>query len=676
MDNQIEMYDEVSKNFIDSSYDVNSNRAFPSVYDGLKPGQRCCLWEMYKKGYTSKKPHVKSAKVSGGVIADWWPHSDTAIYETFVRMAQPFTNNIPEVDFHGSYGNQVLGADSFASSRYTECRLSPITEEGMLAGIDEDSVDMILNFSEDQYMPSVLPSVLPTLLVNGAQGLGVSIANWWAPHNFKETAELISSYLSSGKYDDTNYFPDFPTGGVIINPKDELVKINETGKGKIVQQAKYVIQKNMILFTEFCYQTFIEPIVEEIKAGVTSGKIENIKSVDNKSDKHNLLLSIECDRDADMKIVLAQLFKNTSLQCQYNVNQIALVGKTPTKLTTKEVIDLYVAHNLECIRRQYTYRLNKANERIEVLQGLTRAIDHVEEVINIIRSAKDTKVARKALMEGFDLTERQADAVLAMKLSSLANYAVIDLQKELDDLTKKATKFAKVIESEKERKKVLSKRLDDLVKKYGDDRRTRIQEKQLSKTAASGDFRTWEIVLDRNSRKISKRQKEGGIHNSDFICFSSSLGRVYRASVADIPEDGVSDFNLFDMDVEEYINVVGNPGAQIVMLTSQGKIKRICLDEFAGNVRNKVGMDAIKLSVGNKVIWCGEIKPEHKSINVIDIGEYYSSFPIDEVPLQKKTSAGVTVGKPAFGEVYAIQLSNEEASGHRGGKFKKGHLLH
>lgn len=678
MNNQIEMYDEVSKNFIDSSYEVNSNRAFPSVYDGLKPGQRCCLWEMYKKRYTSDKPHVKSAKVSGGVIADWWPHSDTAIYETFVRMAQPFTNNIPEVDFHGSYGNQILGANSFASSRYTECRLSPMAEDGMLAGIDENAVDMVLNFSEDQYMPSVLPSVFPTLLVNGAQGLGVSIANWWVPHNFIETAQLIISYLSTGKYDDSNYFPDFPTGGTIINSKDELRKINSEGKGKVIQQAKYTVQKNIILFTEFCYQTFIEPIIEEIKVGISSNKIDGIKSVDNKSDKHNLLLSIECNKDADVRKVLAQLFKNTSLQCQYNINQIALVGKTPTKLSTKKVVELYIAHNLECIRRQYSYRLNKTNERIEVLQGLTKAIDRVDEVINTIRSAKDAKTAKKNLIDNFELTERQADAVLAIKLSSLANYAVMDLQKELDDLTKQAVKFSKVVDNEKERKKVLSKRLDELVKKYGDERRTLIQEKQLSKTVANGDFRKWEILLDEKTRTLSKRQvKEGGKHNSDCVVLSSDKGKVFRTMVSDIPENGITDFTLLDeLLIDEHINTVNSGGTQVVILTTGNKIKRLCLDEFEGNVRNKAGMSAIKLPLGDKVIWCGEIKPEHKSINVIDIGEYYSSFPVDEVPLQKKTSAGVTIGKPAFDEIYAIQLSNEEASGHRGGKFKKGHLLH
>lgn len=678
MSNQIDICDEVSQNFIDYAYEVNSQRSFPSVADGLKPGQRCCIWEMYKKGYTSRKPHVKSAKVSGGVIADYWPHGSTAIYETFVRMAQPFTNNIPEVDFHGSCGNQVLGADAFAADRYTECRLAPITEEGMLDGIEEDAVDMVLNFSEDMYMPIALPSIFPRLLVNGAQGLGVSIANWWIPHNFKETVNLIVSYLDTGTYDDSEYFPDFPTGGTIINPKSELRQINSTGKGKVVQQAKYRIEGSTIIFTEFCYQTYVEPIIEEIKDALVADKIEGIKSVDNKSDKDSLALCVECRKDADVRKVLAQLFKNTSLQCQYNVNQIALIGKTPTKLDTKGVVDAYIAHNLDCIRRRCRYRLNKANERIEVLQGLTEAIDNLDETISIIRSAQSPKDAKSALMSRFELSERQVDAILAIKLSSLANYAVLDLQKELDGLEKDALKLEKILNSEHLQKKMVIKKLKNLADKYGDERRTKIEERILNKTAASGDFRQWEILLDEKTRTLSKRQiKDGGKHNSDCVVLSSDKGKVFRVMVSDIPESGITDFTLLDeLLIDEHINTVNSGSTQIIMLTTGNKIKRLCLDEFEGNVRNKTGMSAIKLPLGDKVIWCGEIKPEHKSVNVIDIGEYYSSFPVDEVPLQKKTSAGVTIGKPAFDEVYAIQLSNEEASGHRGGKFKKGHLLH
>ena len=195
----IDVVQEVSQNFIDFSYDTNTNRAFPDARDGLKPGQRCILWEMYTKGYSSKKPHVKSAKVDGGVAANWWPHGIQAIYETFVHMSQPFTNNNPEIDFHGANGNVVLGSDAFAADRYTEVRLSKITEQGLLEGINKNAVDMMLNFSEDEEMPTVLPAIFPRLLVNGSQGIGVSVANVWTLHNFQETANLLVNYLKTSQ---------------------------------------------------------------------------------------------------------------------------------------------------------------------------------------------------------------------------------------------------------------------------------------------------------------------------------------------------------------------------------------------------------------------------------------------------------------------------------------------
>ena len=207
--NSIDVIQEVEQNFIDSSYDVNTNRAFPDVRDGLKPGQRCILWEMYTKKYTSNKPHVKSAKIDGGVAALWWPHGTTAIYETFARMSQPFTNNVPEIDFHGANGNIILGGDAIAADRYTEARLSSLTEDYMLKGVDKNTVPMTLNFSEDEYMPKVLPSVFPRLLVNGAQGIGVSVANTWLPHSLSETCNLVINYLKTNELNTLEYYPDF-----------------------------------------------------------------------------------------------------------------------------------------------------------------------------------------------------------------------------------------------------------------------------------------------------------------------------------------------------------------------------------------------------------------------------------------------------------------------------------
>lgn len=668
----MELGNVVAKNMDTYQRAVNQDRAIPDARTGLKPIHTKILWEMYVDGIKSSGKYVKCAYMTGQVISRFSEHGDTSAYDALVRLAQPWIQRYPLLDFHGNVGSQF--GDSQAAMRYTEAKLTPLAEEFILSGVEEDAIDFEMNFTNTEKEPSTLPAIFPGLFCLPTQGIGYACASNFLTFNLTEVCQAIQEYMKTGKW---NYlYFDLASGGVIINPQ-AMEKIAKTGQGSIIIDSVYKIDKNKIYFTQFPFNVMIDDIIESIVEACNCGKVDGVKDVRNESGNGRVLVVVECAKDVDTSLVISKLMASTKLRNSYGINQTALVDKVPVVLSQQSMADIYITHNVECIRRQYIYRLNKANERIEVLQGLTKAIDRVDEVINTIRSAKDAKTAKKNLMDIFELTERQAEAVLAIKLSSLANYAVIDLQKELDNLTKQAVKFSKIVDSEKERKKVLSKRLDELAKKYGDERRTKIQEKQLSKTAASGDFRKWEVVLDEKSRTLSKRQAENGKHNSDCVVLSSTCGRIFRVMVADIPESGVTDFTLLDeLLTEEQINTVGNPGTQIIMLTTGNKIKRLCLDEFEGNVRNKIGMSAIKLPVGDRVIWCGEIKPEHKSVNVIDIGEYYSSFPIDEVPLQKKTSAGVTIGKPTFGEIYAIQLSNEEASGHRGGKFKKGHLLH
>ena len=359
MINEIDIIDEVQQNFVDSSYDTNTNRAFPDIRDGLKPGQRACLWEMYTKKYTSKKPHVKSAKISGGVAALWWPHGTTAIYETFARMSQPFTNNIPEVDFHGSNGNVILGGDAIAADRYTEARLSPIVECGMLSGIDKRVVPMQANFSEDDEWPRVLPAVFPRLLVNGAQGIGVSLSNVWLPHSFSESAELLLHYIETGELDEDNFYPDFPTGGTIIN-KNELATINKTGRGKVIIESKFRISGHEIDFYELPYQVFIEPVIDEIKKAIDEEKVTGIADVYNKSDKKRISLVVTCLPGIEPLKVVNQLFAATNLRKQFNANQNGIISKTPVMITLKKYADTYIEHNTGCIKREYEYDLKAA----------------------------------------------------------------------------------------------------------------------------------------------------------------------------------------------------------------------------------------------------------------------------------------------------------------------------
>ena len=350
-ENRIDICEELHKNFIDFAYEANSQRAFADARDGLKPGQRACLWEFYSKGYLSNKPHVKSAKISGGVIANWWPHGDVAIYDTFARMSQPWINNLPEVDWHGANGNIVIG-NAPASARYTEARLSKVAEEGMFAGIKKNNVPMILNFSEDEEWPEVLPSIMPRLLINGCQGIGVTIANVWLPNNLKEITQTIKKYIDTKELDTKIVYPDFPSGGIIIN-KNDLHLINETGKGKVIVRAKTEIKDNLILITELPYQVFVEPLLEDIKKLIEKEEITGIKDIYNKTDRKRLLIEIEC-KEAPAQ-VLKKLFTKTDLQKSFNANQYALVGKTPKLLTLKEYIDIYIEHNTSCIKKEFLF---------------------------------------------------------------------------------------------------------------------------------------------------------------------------------------------------------------------------------------------------------------------------------------------------------------------------------
>ena len=286
----IDINQELHQNFLDFSYEANSQRAFADARDGLKPGQRACLWEMYSKKYSSNKPHVKSAKISGGVVANWWPHGTTAIYDTFARMSQNWINNIPEVDWHGANGSIQISGEA-AADRYTEARLAKSTEDGLLFNINKHTVPMKPNFSEDDEWPVVFPAIYPRLMVNGCQGIGSTVANVWLPHNLNELTTILENYLTTGKLDFSTLAPDFPTGGILIN-KNDVKKIYETGKGKAVVRAKTDIKGNTISITEIPYQVYVEPLIESIKKLMIDNTITDILNIDNKSGKNKLLIEI------------------------------------------------------------------------------------------------------------------------------------------------------------------------------------------------------------------------------------------------------------------------------------------------------------------------------------------------------------------------------------------------
>lgn len=613
----IDVIDEVQQNFIDSSYDVNTNRAFPDVRDGYKPGQRCILWDMYTKKYTHDKPHVKSAKIDGSVAALYWPHGTQAIYETFARMSQPFTQNVPDVEFHGANGNIILGGDAIAADRYTECRLAKITEDYVLKGIEKDSVPMALNFSEDEYMPTLLPSVLPRLLVNGAQGIGVSVANTWLPHNLTDTINLIGKYVRYGKLDDEEYYPDFPTGGTIVN-KDELSEINKTGKGKVILEAAYRINGKEIIFYEIPYQVYIEPTIEKIKEQIEKGNLIGIKSVFNKSDKKQIALVIECQRSANPEEVLEQLFQYTPLRSQYNANQNGIISKTPILLNLQQTVDIYVEHNLSCIKREYEFDLKKAKERLEILKGLHKALINIDDVISIIRKAENSHVAKSELISTFGFTENQTKAILDMRLSKLTRLDGAAIDKEIEEKDNLISFCEQVIDSPEEQKKILLDKLRKMGKEYKTDRRTKVINKEIIKTQKTAATKKEPIIesviVAHNPLGYLQRIPVSSYKKNNFLAFKtdtaslillfSNFGKFYRVKTSSVKSCGPSDKGtaigtLINLEPGEKIitvlsNAVNEKKPYIAFAMENGMVKKSKMEDYTGKTQNLHGITATK----------------------------------------------------------------------------------
>ena len=592
-----------------------------------------------------------------------------AIYETFIRMSQDFTENIPEVDFHGNNGNAILGGDAYASDRYTEARLSPMTEEFMLDGVDSNAVDMIWNFTEDEQWPSVLPSVFPRLLVNGTQGIGVSISSFMCGHNLNETVDLIVGYLKSGEYDDSNYLPDFPTGGTLVNPRD-MAKINQSGKGKVIVEAKYDVDGRTIRFTELPFQVYLEPVLEEIEKAIESGKVTGVKNVINASDKNGLCLEVECKQDADSAKVVAQLMAATSLRKQHNVIQRAIVSKTPELLSTRRIVDVYIAHNLECIRRVADYTKAQLTARIEVLQGFTKAIASIDDVVAAIRQSKDQKAAKESLVSRFGFSEAQAKAVLDMRLAKLSSLEAVAIEKELDDKALAVARLETLLSSEKEQKKELISKLRSLKKKYGNERRTRVEQKD-EKEEENMSSQRYDLKFCQESSTVTKVAcEEGGVCDNDTLVCLNRHGKVYRLKVVDIPENDYG----YQLSLAVGDNIIGVNPSNAYFVTRDGKIKRIRLsEEFDGATRNKTGMSAIKL-VGDDEVVAAFTCPTERYVKLTTNDCMAIKFAISEVPSQGKSGSGVKAIDLAEGDmVVNVELTDDpEGVQKRGGKGRKG----
>ena len=623
---QNNLLNELSTNFIEYAVAVNTDRAIPDAKSGLKPVAKRILYGAFDEGYSSAKPHVKCANIVGKVMADWHPHGDSSIYGALVRLSQNWVMRYPLIDFHGSNGNR--DGDGPAAYRYTEARLAKIAEDGLLAGIKKKNVDFIPNYSETKDEPVTLPSIFPNLLCNPNTGIGVAIACNWLPHNLIEVSQAINDYMD-GK-EPLIPGPDFPTGGQIING-NELPNIIKSGKGSVKVRGKYNIEDNNIVFYEIPYGIATEDLMTQIGAACDEGKITGVKNIRNESNRKGFRLVIECDKNVSYNTVINLLFKETDLQTSISYNQVALVDKTPVELSLKDCIKIYIEHNVDCITRETEFDKKKAEDKLEIIEGLLKAMEDIDNIIALIKKSDSAATAKVALMNKYGFTESQAKAIVDMKLGKLAGLEKIEIQNEKANLLKQIENYNLILSDVQSE---LRKRLAKIVSVYGDERKTEItnitektkEDKEIEfiqpekcvvvlteggnvKRIPSSSFRT-----QHRSTKGVKTQND--ITSSvirtntiDALMIFSDKGNMYRLIVNNIPEGtnsskGTAITSLVKMNFNEKPSVIysiykDNPMKYVLFLTKNGIVKKTPIEEYLS--MKKSGLAAIKLQENDEV---------------------------------------------------------------------------
>ncbi|MFB3922413.1 MAG: DNA gyrase subunit A [Terriglobia bacterium] len=480
----VNIEDEMRASYLDYAMSVIIGRALPDIRDGLKPVHRRILYAMYKEGNTSDKRYIKCAGVVGEVIKKYHPHGDAAVYDTLVRMAQDFNMRYPLIDGQGNFGS--VDGDPAAAYRYTECRLSRLAEE-LLADIEKETVDFVPNFDESTVEPSVLPTKIPNLLINGSDGIAVGMATKIPPHNLTEIidATILLIAKPNSTIDEVLSLvpgPDFPTGAFIYGRRG-IKAAYETGRGQFTMRAKAAIErptkeKQQIVITEIPFQVNKSKTIERIAELVQDKKIEGISDVRDESDRDGMRIVIELRRGEQPEVILNNLYKHTQLQETFGMIMLAIVNGQPRTLSLIEAIQLFIDHRVTVVRRRTAYDLRKAQERAHILEGFLKALQHLDAIIKLIRSSKTPKDAREGLMTRFEFTERQAQAILELQLQRLTAMERDKIQQEYDDLQKKIAEYQEILASDKALKKVIVDELKQVQKEYGDLRRTEIIEEQ------------------------------------------------------------------------------------------------------------------------------------------------------------------------------------------------------
>lgn len=660
-----DLIQELGTNFIEYAVAVNTDRAIPDAKSGLKPVAKRILYGAYDEGYTYSKPHVKCANIVGNVMAYWHPHGDSSIYGALVRLSQPWVMRYPLIDFHGSMGNR--DGDGPAAYRYTEARLAKISEDGMLYGIKKNNVDFMPNYSETKEEPVTLPALFPNLLCNPNTGIGVAMACNWLPHNLREVFHAIVDY-TDGK-EPTLPGPDFPTGGLIINGND-LPNIVKNGKGSVKIRGKYKMEGNNIVFYELPYGVATEALMDEIGSACDEGKITGIANIRNESNRKNgFRLVIECEKNAPIATIINLLFRETSLQTSISYNQVALVDKTPVELNLKQCIEIYITHNIECIIREAEFDKTKATDKLEVINGLFRALEDIDNIIALIKKSESAAAARESLQAKYGFSEAQAKAIVDMKLGKLAGLERIELQKEADELKELINKLNGILERPIVE---LLYRLKALVDKYGDDRRTEIT--QLAETKEEKEIEFVEpekcVVVMTEGGLIKRvpslsfrtqRRNGKGVKTQDDITSAvirtntidslmvfTDSGKMYRLLVDTIPvgtnvTKGVPIKSLIAMEPNENPTIIysiyrDTTAKYVLFVTKNGIVKKTSLQEYI-NTKKKTGISAITIREGDSLAAVSLI--DNEDVILITANGYTIRFPSSSISATSRTTSGV-----------------------------------
>ena len=672
---EAEISKEMKKAYIDYAMSVIIARALPSAEDGLKPVHRRILWTMHQMGLQSNKPTKKSARIVGDTMGKFHPHGDAAIYDAMVRMAQDFSLRYPLIKGQGNFGS--MDGDPPAAMRYTEAKMEKIAEE-LLEDIEKKTVEMRPNFDNSLEEPVVLPAKPPNLLLNGASGIAVGMATNIPPHNLTNTCDAIIAYIDNPNIEidqliDIIKAPDFPTGGFVTG---ELKKIYKEGRGRLILRGKTKIEegkKQKIVITEIPYQIYKSALVEEIAELVKNRKLPDVSDIRDESAKGKVRIVIELRKSSNPRFTLNRLFKYTKLQTKFDVIMLALVNNQPQQLNLKQIIEVYVNHRRKVIRKRTEFDLDKAEKRLHIVQGLLIAQKNIDEIISIIKKSKSVLNASQTLQKKFNLTQKQAQAILEIRLQQLTSLEFEKLKKEEKNLKQLISELKKILGNEKEILKIIKKELNELKKNYGDERKTTILKslKEFKEEDLIDKKRVVITITERGyikriDEKQYKEQRRGGkgvigselatgdfvkelltCSTHDYLLFFTDKGKVHWLKAYEIPEmakygKGKALVNLLSLKDEKVSSVIAVKKFEnyLMMATKKGIVKKIELKEFSSP--RKGGIKAINLEGKEDTLISVKPVKENQEVILVTKKGQACRFNSNNVRPMGRASYGVT----------------------------------